>query len=308
MFSIRTLERKDWSAVADLIYLSTNVWYQQNMGRNVFSGGSEVCELFPQVYEDIDPGCGIVAEHRDTKAIIGSCFYHPRETHASLGIMNVHPNHFGAGVAGALLRQIISFAENQDLPLRLVSSAMNIDSFSLYSRYGFSPFAVYQDMIVSVPKKGIEPLEDISLARVREADLEDVSGMGAVEFAIAGISRERDYCYFIENDLGTWHTYVSTDDDGEIDGYLVSIDHPGSCMIGPGVAKTPEVAMALMLTQLDHFRGKSPVLLVPVNQPELVAMLYQIGAKNCEIHLGQSLGDAQPVRGIVMPSFMPETA
>jgi hypothetical protein len=30
---------------------------------------------------------------------MGSCYYRARETHVSLGIMNVHPNHFGKGVA-----------------------------------------------------------------------------------------------------------------------------------------------------------------------------------------------------------------
>ena len=307
MFSIRTLEKADWPAIADLIYLSTNVWYEKNQGRSAFSGGPEVCQLFPEVYNDLDPRCGIVAIHSESGAIMGSCFYHPRETHVSLGIMNVHPNYFGAGVAGALLRHIISFAEQRDLPLRLVSSAMNINSFSLYSRYGFSPFEVYQDMIVTVPKKGLEPLDDVPVNRVREADLEDVSGMGAAEFDIAGISRERDYCYFIENDAGIWRTYVSVDQEGNIDGYLVSVDHPGSCIIGPGVSKSQDIAMALLMTQLDHFRGKTPLFLVPANRPELVSMCYQIGAQNCELHLGQVLGEAQPVQGIIMPSFMPET-
>ncbi|NNE91178.1 MAG: GNAT family N-acetyltransferase [Verrucomicrobiales bacterium] len=307
MFSLRSMNRADWPRVANLIYLSTNVWYESNRGHSIFSGGPEVCELFPQVYEDLDPECGIVAEHKTSGMLIGSCFYHPRETHVSLGIMNVHPNYFGAGVASAILRFIIDFADQRDLPVRLVSSAMNLDSFSLYTRYGFAPFAVYQDMTIPVPKKGLEVPEDVSLDRVREADLEDVSGMGAVEFEIAGISRERDYCYFMENDLEIWRTLVSTDESGEIDGFLVSVDHPGSRMIGPGVAKSAEVAEALLFAQLDHFRGKSPVFLVPVNRPDLVSRLYATGAKNCEIHFGQVLGDAQPIRGIVMPTFMPET-
>ena len=62
--------------------------------------------------------------------------------------MNVHPNHFGRSVAGRLLRHIIEVADAKQQPLRLVSSAMNLDSFSLYTRAGFVPQAAYQDMIL----------------------------------------------------------------------------------------------------------------------------------------------------------------
>lgn len=310
IFALRAMKREDWAEVAELIYLSTNTWYEINRGHSIFSGGPEVCELFPRVYDQLEPGCGIVAEHQETGRIIGSCFYHPRETHVSLGIMNVHPNHFGAGVAGAILRHIIDFARATQLPLRLVSSALNLDSFSLYSRYGFVPYASYQDLAIAVPKNGFSPEErGVSSARkVREADLEDVSAMGAVEFEISGISRERDYCYFIENDESIWQTLV-VDGSGpdEIDGFLVSVDDPGSQMIGPGVARDPDTALALILAQLDRFRGRTPVVLVPTNEPELSQALYRLGARNCELHFAQVLGENQPVKGIVMPTFMPES-
>ena len=224
--------------------------------------------------------------------------------------MNVHPNYFGDGVASMLLERIIGFAEAQGLPLRLVSSALNLDSYSLYTRHGFSPFATYQDMTVQVPKKGLElDIDDLDLPmkNVREADLEDVSAMGAVEFSVSGISRERDYCYFLENDPEIWDTLVFENDEGEIDGFLISVNHPASNMLGPGVARTQEQAAALIIAHLDRQRGNSPVFLVPVDQPELVSRMYALGAKNCELHFGQVRGDVQPIDGIVMPTFMPET-
>ena len=307
MFKLRTMLPRDFDEVAELIYLSTNSWYQQNRGYSVFEGRPEVCRLFCDVYEDLDPGCSLVAVHSKSKKIIGSAFVHPRETHVSIGIVNVHPSYFGSGVAGELMDSIIAFAHRDDLPLRLVSSAMNLDSFSLYSRKGFSPYAAYQDVIFEVPRKGIDAPELIGGIEVREAGLPDLLAMGQLEFEVSGISREQDYCYFVENDGRIWKTLVVSEKPGEVDGFLVSVNHPASRMIGPGIARTPEIAAALVYHQLQNFAGKKVVCLSPVDQPDLVQALYEMGGRNCEIHFGQVLGDTQPVCGIVMPSFMPET-
>ncbi len=306
MFSLRHMKKSDWSEVASLIYLSTNHWYETKQGHPAFSGGPQVCQLFCQVYEDLDPGCCLIAEHKETGAIMGSCFYHPRETHVSLGIMNVHPNFFGAGVASALLNEIIDFTKARSMSLRLVSSALNLDSYSLYNRKGFIPTAIYQDMLLKVPETGIESSK-FDLSRVRNADLEDVSAMGALEFEISGISRERDYCYFIENDDDIWHVSISEDKDGQMDGFLVSVNHPGSNMLGPGVARNAAAAGNLIVNELNQHKGRSPLFLVPADNRELVDAMYSIGAKNCELHFSQVLGDQQPIKGVVMPSFMPET-
>lgn len=308
-YQLRIMDRRDWSEVAELIYLSTNTWYQIHRGHSIFTGGPEVCELFCRVYDQLEPGCGLVAEDLASGRVIGSCFFHPRETHVSLGIMNVHPNHFGKGVAGALLRQIISFSERNQLPLRLVSSAMNLDSFSLYTRHGFVPYATYQDFTLEVPKHGIDAKKHgVDLSRVREADLEDLTAIGALEFEISGISRERDYCYFIENDDEIWKVLViDSEIPGEIDGFLVSVDDPGARLIGPGVARDSDTALALIVAQLDRFRGRQPVFLAPADQPDLTRRLYDLGARNCELHFAQVLGEKQPVSGIVMPTFMPES-
>jgi hypothetical protein len=48
-------------------------------------------------------------------------------------------------------------------------------------------------------------------------------------------------------------------------------------------------------------------LLAPVDAPHLVRQLYAWGARVCELHFGQVRGPWTPPRGIVMPTFMPET-
>src|SRR5690606_24193395 len=125
---------------------------------------------------------------------------------------------------------------------------------------------------------------------------------------VSGISRERDYCYFIENSEGLWQTFAVDGEAGHLDGFLVSVDHPGCRMIGPGAARSAAVAEALLRAQLDRFRGKTVVFLVPVGERALVDAAYGLGARNCELHFGQARGEAQPVQGIAMPSFLPESA
>jgi GNAT superfamily N-acetyltransferase len=303
---LRTMERRDWHAVAELIYVSTNYWYRANGRGAIFTGDPSATELFCRVYEDLDPGHCVLAENPRTGRLMGSCFYHPRETHVSLGIMNVHPNYFGSGVAGRLLGYIVDFAERERKPVRLVSSAMNLDSFSLYTRAGFVPRCAYQDMSIPVPAEGLN-YRAAGQERVRPATPEDVDSMAELEMELSGISRQKDYRYFVENAGGIWHMSVLEGSDGRLDGFLASVNHPGSNMLGPGVARTQDAAAALLLAELDHHRGRSPVFLVPVECAGLVRQVYAWGGRNVELHFHQVRGEFPPFRGVNLPTFMPET-
>ena len=80
-------------------------------------------------------------------------------------------------------------------------------------------------------------------------------------------------------------------------------------MLGPGIMCTAEQAEALIVSQLNFFKGREQYFLLPADQPTLVQKLYRRGARNCELHFGQQRGgDFQPIAGIIMPTFMPETA
>lgn len=303
---IRNPLESEWPEVAALIHDSTNAWYQRNRNATIFTAGPESCRLFCDVYEDLDPGCCVVAEDEATGRLMGSCFYHPRDTHVSLGIMNVDPDYFGRGVASALLCFITDLADRQNKPVRLVSSAMNLDSFSLYTRAGFVPRACFQDLIISVPPEGVAQTR-AGIGSVRPATVSDVPGIVALEEQISGIRREKDFRYFIENRLEIWHVSVIESAGHEIAGFLCSVAHPASTMLGPGAAKTEEDAARLILSELNARAGLSPVFLVPVDRPKLVQTMYAWGARNCEIHFAQVRGAFRPFDGIVMPTFMPET-
>ena len=72
--------------------------------------------------------------------------------------------------------------------------------------------------------------------------------------------------------------------------------------------KSEAAAEALLRAQLDRFRGKGVVFILPTEESGLVNTAYSLGARNCELHLGQVRGTARPVTGIVMPTFLPESA
>ena len=169
---IRKMEPEDRHEVAELIYVSINHWYAIHGRPTAFRGGPRVTEVFYQVYESLDPGCGIVAANGETGRLMGSCFYHPRPHHVSLGIMNVHPNYFGCGAGRRLLQTIIDFARTERKPLRLTQSALNLDSFSLYNKAGFVPRYAYQDMFLQVPENGLNVRAE-GVDRVRDATRDD---------------------------------------------------------------------------------------------------------------------------------------
>jgi GH24 family phage-related lysozyme (muramidase) len=131
--------------------------------------------------------------------------------------------------------------------------------------------------------------------------------MRDLELEISGISRVKDYEYFLANEEGFWHVSVY-ERDGGLEGWLVSCGHPGFNMVGPGLARTEEQAAALLRAELNVNAGRTPVFLLPVSAASLVRLAYSWGARNCEMHFAQALGEAQPFRGVTMPTFLPETA
>ena len=184
---------------------------------------------------------------------------------------------------------------------------MNLDSYSLYTKHGFVPRQAFQDMFLQVPEGGLEAERPAGMERVRAATLEDVGAIADLELELSHIRREKDYRHFIENAAGIWHVSVIEGEDGGIDGFLCSVNHPGSNLLGPGVMRSQADAAALVFAELDVHRGRSPVFLVPVEAAELVQVAYSWGARNCEMHFCQVLGDFRGFDGVAMPTFMPET-
>ncbi|MBK8975648.1 MAG: GNAT family N-acetyltransferase [Planctomycetes bacterium] len=305
---LRCADHDDRDAVAALIHASTNGWYAAHGKPAIFPGPPADCALIFDVYEALDPGRCLLAEDAVTRALLGSCFWHPRSTHVSLGIMNVAPVAFGRGVARRLLDAVVARAEERGLPVRLVSSAQNLDSFSLYNRAGFVPIAVFQDIAVPVPAAGLDG-RPAAAAHVRPATADDVDTMAALELELLGIERRGDLAHLVANRERIWSARVLDAPAGGLRGFLCASDHPASAMLGPGCARDTAAAIALLAAELDaRWRGRQPIVLAPAAQPDLLAWLYARGGRNVELHLAQVRGAASALRGVALPTFLPESA
>ena len=307
-FLLRPLRDSDVSEYAEMLYRSFNDWYwKHGWGKDYFGCMPEETAIFYDIYNDLTPGHSVAAFDNKSGRLLGACFYHPREYHVSLGIMCVHPDYCGQGIGRAMVDYIIRFTqENNYKSCRLVGSAINMNSFSLYNRSGFIPRVIHNDMVVNVsadnPYTHV-PGEDL----VRDALTEDVVGMGDLEMDVSGIKREIDYRYAIENPRGVLHASVCENDRRGIDGFMISVKHPALNMMGPCVARSEETALALIRNELERFRGTWVLLVVSVEKRKLVEQLYRWGARNVETHLKQVWGEFQPFKGVNMPSFLPET-
>ena len=152
----RPMRSADRLAVAELIASSTNAWYQPRGAGPIFPDGPA------------RPRSSSTSTSRSTRAmawwprtprtgrLIGLVLLPPAADPRLAGHHERAPRtDFGRGVARRCSPRSVDFADRESKPLRLVSSAMNLDSFSLYNRAGFVPRAVYQDMIVNVPEGGL---------------------------------------------------------------------------------------------------------------------------------------------------------
>ena len=260
---------------------------------HIFQGRPQVAEIYYNVYNDLMPGKNVVAVNLDTGRLTGSCFYHPREHHVNLDIMTVHQNYFGMG-GERLLNHITEYTESNNYPeLRLIQSAINVDSFSLYNKAGFVPRYSYQDMMISVPESGF-PFSTSGSDRVRAATPSDVSKMAELEMEVSRITPELDYRYCIQNDLQIWDIYMSENSASGLDGFMISCGFPATNMLGPCVARTEKAALALILNGYNLYPSRPPICLVPMEKQQIVSTMYDWSARNTEMHFCQVCGAYQP--------------
>jgi GNAT superfamily N-acetyltransferase len=298
------LQASDWSEASELICISMNYWDRVHGRPPTFSGPSSTI-AFCEIYERLDPGCCFVMEAEPSGRLMGLCFYRERETHMSVGVMAVHPNYFGAGVARRILSAILDIAAERGKPTRLISNAANLDSFSLYTRAGFVPRALFQGVVFR-PTSGA-PRRPPASTRVRQAVEADLPRIGALEGAVAHIERTKDYRFFLDDHQGIWRLLVHTDDRSELDGYLASSSSKGMSWIGPGAMRSESVAVELLRAQLPTEETEDATAILPVDQPELVRAAYALGGRNIELFMIQVKGAYAGFDGVVIPSGMPES-
>lgn len=305
---LRPLEASDHAATAELLHRSLVHWYETRLRQGARFGDSAApFRLFPDVYAALDPGQAVAAYDPASGALLGVCFVHPRRTHIALGIVATAPEAQGRGVARAMLEPVLADARRTGRPARLVSSLLNLDSFSLYSRLGFAPHTIYQDIALTVPPTGLGPLPS-GAGRVRRVtDPAEASRLAEIELTLQGIHREPDYAFFLRNPVGDWRVWALDGPTSAPGGFLVASHHPGCLMLGPGVAADEAVAIALLARALDELRGRTVVFLVPCAARAVVQACYAWGGRNVELHAAQTTGVFPTARGVAFPTFLPES-
>jgi GNAT superfamily N-acetyltransferase len=302
------LSATDHESVARLLHRSLVEWYESRLRQGArFGDNPEPFRIFPEVYEALDPGEAVTARDTETGELLGICFSHERETHVAVGIVATSPEATGRGIARSMMQAVLDKARALGKPARLVSSLLNLDSFSLYNRLGFVPGTIFQDLLLSVPAEGIAATAPAGAECVRLARPDEAARLADFEHSLQGIRREKDYAFFLANRAGSWKVLVSEDDSGELNGVLVLSDHPCFTMIGPGVAADETSGAALLWRALDLLRGRTVVFLAPSVATGLVRTAYSWGARNVELHVSQSTVPVANVRGIVFPTFLPES-
>ena len=215
----------------------------------MFSGGPAQTTSSTRCTRRLDPGHCLVAESAETGRLMGSCFYRARETHVSLGIMNVHPNHFGKGVAkdAARSHRRRSRTQHEAAPARLERHEPRLLLALHEGRLRAA--AALPGPRCSTCRSRASACRSTALERVRDATLDDVEALAELELDVSGISRRKDYRYFIENEQGFWHVSVYESKKGRLDGYLASIGHPLFLEFGPGVARDEKAGAALLVSR-----------------------------------------------------------
>jgi GNAT superfamily N-acetyltransferase len=304
--SLGTLTIADDDDVARLLQRSLHDWYERHLGQGArFGSDPAPFRIFPRIYRRLDPGREIAARDASGR-LVGICFVHPRETHHAVGIVATDPEASGRGVARALMDEALRRADAAGQPVRLVSSLLNLDSFSLYSRLGFTPRTIFQDLEITVPATGMPAPRPEPGGTIRLAGPTDAATLADLEHALAGIRRQPDIEFLVAADSG-WQVWLATDDTGRPRGFLAASRHPEFPMLGPGVAIDELTAAALAWTALDAAAGRTLVFLVPATATTLVQTAYRWGARNVELHVAQARGDTPMGSGITFPTFLPET-
>lgn len=301
------LADSEHDAAAELLHRSLTGWYQAKLGQGArFGDRSEPFRLIPEVYAALDPGEALAAREEATGRLLGVCFVHPRPTHVSLGIVAVAPEAQGLGVGRGLVARALARADALGVPARLVSSLLNLDSYSLYTRHGFVPEELYQDIVIAVPAVGpiVPPAlrlrKAVAQVRVRLAAPGDAARIVAYERSRRGIARPQDHALFLANRVGDWRVWIAEGSDDALRGYLVASVHPHHRTIGPGAVEDEAVAQALLLAALEAFRGGSVLVLAPAAAAGFVAFLYALGGRNVELHVAQVR--PVPARGLAAAS------
>ncbi|HEX7299418.1 MAG TPA: GNAT family N-acetyltransferase [Solirubrobacteraceae bacterium] len=227
---------------------------------------------------------GLVAE-RDGQ-VVGSNFVDERSAIAGIGPISVEPGVQGAGVGRALMEGVLARERERGAAgVRLVQTAYNYRSLSLYAKLGFvvrEPLSVVQGA----------PLE-VSVAghRVRPAERGDADAADALAHQVHGHTRGGELRDAIDDG-----TAVVVEREERITGYATGFGYPWHA-----VAETNDDLHAL-LACAQRFRGLG--ILVPSRNAELLRWCLAHGLRIVQQSTLMSIGLYNEPAGAWLPSIV----
>ena len=226
---------------------------------------------------------GLVAE-RDG-AIVGSAFQDERGKIVGIGPVSVDPSVPDARAGRALMTALLRRSEERDVAgVRLVQTAYNYRSFSLYARLGF---AVRELLSVF---QGTPSAPAIPGAAVRQATADDVAQCDQICRHVHGHDRHGELAHWVQ--VGTARV---VERGGRITGYATGFGYTWHAV---GDADDDIIAL---LGSAGEFTGLG--FLVPARNTRLMAWCFDAGLKIVQQSTLMSMGLYNEPQGTWFPSI-----
>jgi len=231
------------------------------------------------------PGFFSVVAERDGR-IVGSNFLDERSTIVGVGPITVDPEVQDGGIGRALMDAVLERSEERRAPgVRLLQSAYNNGSMSLYAKLGFDvrePFAVTQGGPLGL---------EIAGCTVRRASKPDAEACNALCARVHGHDRAGELF-----DALAQGTASVVERNGRITGYTTGIG-----FFGHSAGETDEDVKAL-IGAAERFDG--PGFLVPMRNTELLRWCLARGLRVSYMMNLMTIGLYQEPRGAFLASVV----
>ena len=231
------------------------------------------------------PGFYSVVAERDG-AMVGSNFLDERSSVAGIGPITVDPTVQEIGIGRLLMQDVLDrAAERRFAGVRLLQSAYNTRSLSLYARLGFQ----VRDVVACMQGPPIGAA--IPGYHVRPATEADAAAGNAVCFHVHGHDRAGEL-----RDAITQGSAVVVEHDGRITGYATA-----TAFFGHAVGETTEDLKAV-IGAAQAFEG--PGILVPLRNSALFAWCLQNRLRVVFLMTLMSVGLYTEPAGAYLPSVL----
>ena len=260
------MEPGDAHEVAELVYGSINVWYRDNGHPEIrFQGGPAVAGVFYETYGDLDARRGhVVAVNRGERPDRGLVLLPPAADARRARDHERPPELLRRGGGQGAPRPRLRLHGRERLPrapadLERAQPRLVLALHEIRLR----PATRLPGHVGRRPRGGARRLRPRGASacapRASPTRRRWRRSSSRSRASAAGPTTR----YAIENARGHWHAAVLEGSEGGIDGYVISSGSQAMNIVGPLVARTEDDAIALLARELDRYRGRAPLALVP---------------------------------------------